>query len=234
MQNVMTPAVSLPPDLSFLNMPQKRQLASRSPVATVATVEKPFFVEVAAVENEEPMAPSADSTMNRTTNEPGQLNTAKTMQDFASDTELIDSLPFHEQPVVVSMPFLPIAAGLFGEDEFRNRGSLCMETLFKRAESVFQNGSIEFESGSRDEQRLPPLEECIGVLFSLSSGMIFIDDEIRNSFPDFDIYSDICSVLDASYEPIYVLTKTHAHQVSAQQFLDQYRSMFSKKKEGEE
>lgn len=80
-----------------------------------------------------------------------------------------------------------------------------------------------------DTVKMPPVEECIGIIFTLSDFPIAFDADFFSRFPDDTSYESILKVLDASYSPMYVISKDGIYQTNSTQVEQTYKTMFAKK-----
>jgi hypothetical protein len=153
-------------------------------------------------------------------------NAVPLVEKQLSDKEILDTIPYHEHNIVMPMPFFPLTIEKLVADEFRNEGFLYMINLLEKGKKVWES-NLEFIDKYDDEYRNPTVEESTGVIFTLADGPVFFGKDIIQSPPDIEFYNTILSVLNPSYEPIFIVVDKKAYGITAEKYNEIYATMFS-------
>ena len=99
--------------------------------------------------------------------------------------------------------------------------------LTTKAEYYLQNYPQHFIVRDRDDSvELPKREECFAVIFTVSAGPIMFDSDTKTDDSLYESFTNICSIVNSTYQPIYIFGKKSAYQLSAEEFLQIYGDIF--------
>jgi hypothetical protein len=142
--------------------------------------------------------------------------------------ELIPSSAVDEFDATPSIPFLQVEVNdLFPSSMYDP--SIDSFKILREKGSFYLSFSEKIHYSSRDEAiELPPVKDCIGVVFTHSDGPIAFDKGFFDMFPKDQSYSIIMQMIGPDYSPMYIVSSEGIFQINSEEFKHLYKDLFGK------
>ncbi len=143
-----------------------------------------------------------------------------------NERESIPSSLMDELDATPSIPFLQVEVNnLFPSSMYDP--SMDSFKILREKGTFYLSFSEKIQYSSRDEPvDLPPVKDCVAIVFTHSDGPIAFDKDFFDMFPKDQSYSILIQMIGPHYSPMYVVSPEGVFEINSEEFTQLYKDLF--------